>query len=143
MTVVAAAWRQAALTGLLFLAALQTIPHELPEAATVDGAGRWQRFRYITLPWLMPVAVVVLVTNTIFGFLQFDVIFIMTQGGPGNATELLSMYLYKVLFNFAEYGAGSAVAVILGLIAFGVGMVFVRLLYRSDAGMGRAPGDAS
>ncbi len=143
MTVVAAAWRQAALTGLLFLAALQTIPHELPEAATVDGAGRWQRFRYITLPWLMPVGVVVLVTNTIFGFLQFDVIFIMTQGGPGNATELLSMYLYKVLFNFAEYGAGSAVAVILGLIAFGVGMVFVRLLYRSDAGMGRAPGDAS
>lgn len=143
VTIVAAAWRQASLTGLLFLAALQTIPHELPEAATVDGASRWQRFRYITMPWLMPVMVVVLVTNTIFGFLQFDVIFIMTQGGPGNATELLSMYLYKVLFNFAEYGAGSAVAVILGLIAFGIGMVFVRFLYRADAGMGRVPADGA
>ncbi|MFO1541071.1 MAG: carbohydrate ABC transporter permease [Chloroflexota bacterium] len=91
----------------------------------------------------MPVMVVVLVTNTIFGFLQFDVIFIMTQGGPGNATELLSMYLYKVLFNFAEYGAGSAVAVILGLIAFAIGMVFVRFLYRADAGMGRVPADGA
>lgn len=142
VTIVAAAWRQASFTGLLFLAALQTIPHELPEAATVDGASVWQRFRYITLPWLAPVMVVVLVTNTIVGFLQFDVIFIMTQGGPGNATELLSMYLYKVLFNFAEYGAGSAVAVILGLIAFAIGMVFVRILYRTDSGINRATGDA-
>jgi ABC-type sugar transport system permease subunit len=143
LTIVAAVWRQASLTGLLFLAALQTIPHELPEAATVDGANSRQRFRYITLPWLVPVMLVVLVTNTIFGFLQFDVVFIMTQGGPGNATDLLSQYLYKVLFNFSEYGAGSAVAVILGLIAFAVGMIFVRILYRSESIMGRAAGDAA
>jgi ABC-type sugar transport system permease subunit len=142
-TIVAAAWRQASLTGLLFLAALQTIPHELPEAAKVDGANAWQRFRYVTLPWLQPVLLVVLVTNTIFGFLQFDVLFIMTQGGPGNATDLLSLLLYRVIFNFSEVGAGSAIAVILGVIAFGIGMIFVRFLYRSESFAGRATGDAT
>lgn len=132
-TILAAVWRQASLTGLLILAALQTVPHELPEAARVDGANAWQRFRYVTLPFLMPVLLVVMVTNLILGFLQFDVIFVMTQGGPGNATELLSMYLFKVLFNFSEWGAGSAVAVILGLIAFAIGLVFVRVMYRTES----------
>lgn len=131
-TVLAAAWRQAALSGLLFLAALQTIPHELPEAATVDGANALQRFRYVTLPWIRPVTLVVLVTNTIFGFLQFDVIYAMTQGGPGNATNLLSMLLFKQNFQFNNIGVGSAIAVVLGLVAFGVGLMFVRFTYRPD-----------
>lgn len=133
--IVAAAWRQASFTGLLFLAALQTIPHELPEAAKVDGANAWHRFRYITLPWLRSVLLVVLVTNLIFGFLQFDVLFIMTQGGPGNATNLLSLYLYRVLFNITDVGAGSAIAVVIGCIAFGIGLLFVRFLYRTESVM--------
>jgi multiple sugar transport system permease protein len=141
-TIIAAVWRQASLTGLLILAALQTVPHELPEAARVDGASAWQRFRYITLPYLTPVLLVVMVTNLILGVLQFDVIFIMTQGGPGNATELLSMYLYKVLFNFSEWGAGSAVAVILGMIAFAIGLVFVRFMYRTES-LNRQTGGAN
>jgi ABC-type sugar transport system permease subunit len=141
-TILAAVWRQASLTGLLILAALQTVPAELPEAARVDGANTWQRFRYVTLPFLVPVLLVVMVTNMILGFLQFDVIFIMTQGGPGNATDLLSMYLFKVLFNFSEYGAGSAVAVILGLIAFAIGLVFVRVLYRTES-INRTTGGAA
>lgn len=134
--IIAAAWRQASFTGLLFLAALQTIPSELPEAAKVDGANAWQRFRFITLPWLRSVLLVVLVTNLIFGFLQFDVLFIMTQGGPGNATNLLSLYLYRVLFNITDVGAGSAIAVIIGCIAFGIGLLFVRYLYRTEPVMG-------
>jgi ABC-type sugar transport system permease subunit len=141
VTIIAAAWRQASLTGLLILAALQTIPHELPEAARVDGANAWHRFRYVTLPFLVPVLLVVMITNVILGFFQFDVIFIMTNGGPGTATELLSMYLFKVLFNFSEWGAGSAVAVILGLIAFGVGLLFVRVMYRTES-LQRTTGDA-
>lgn len=140
--ILAAVWRQASLTGLLILAALQTVPHELPEAARVDGANAWQRFRYVTLPFLTPVLLVVMVTNLILGFLQFDVIFVMTQGGPGNATELLSMYLFKILFNFSEWGAGSAVAVILGLISFVIGMVFVRIMYRADS-LNRTTGGAN
>ena len=134
-TILAAAWRQASLAGLLFLAALQTIPHELPEAATVDGAGVFQRFRYITLPWLLPVLMVVLITNTITGFLMFDVIFIMTQGGPGQATEVLSLLLFDLFFNFSNWGAGSAVAVFIGVVVFVVGLLFVRLLYARDSGV--------
>lgn len=132
-TIVAAAWRQASLSGLLFLAALQTIPPDLPEAALVDGANTWQRFRYVTAPWMRPVLMVVLVTNVIFGFLQFDVIYAITQGGPGNATTLLSILLYRQIFQFSNVGAGSAIAVILGLVAFAVGLVFVKFLYRNES----------
>ena len=137
-TIVAAAWRQASLSGLLFLAALQTIPPDLPEAATVDGASTWQRFRYVTVPWMRPVLMVVLVTNVIYGFLQFDVIYAITQGGPGNSTTLLSILLYRQIFQFSNVGIGSAIAVVLGLVAFGVGLVFVKFLYRSESVYGRA-----
>ena len=137
-TILAAAWRQASLSGLLFLAALQTIPQDLPEAATVDGASAWQRFRYVTMPWLRPVMMVVLVTNVIFGFLQFDVVYAITQGGPGNSTNLLSILLYRQIFQFSNVGAGSAIAVILGLVAFAVGLVFVKFLYRTESVYARA-----
>ena len=141
--ILAGAWRQASLSGLLFLAALQTIPHELPEAATVDGASAIQRFRYITLPWLVPVLLVVLVTNTILGFLMFDIIFIMTDGGPGNATQTLSMLLFRLFFNFSNWGAGSALAVIIGLMAFGIGLIFVRFLYSRDSGASAPAGGSN
>jgi len=138
VTIVAAAWRQASLSGLLFLAALQTIPPDLPEAATVDGASTWQRFCLVTLPWIRPVLMVVLVTNVIFGFLQFDVIYAMTQGGPGNSTTLLSILLFRQIFQFSNVGIGSAIAVVLGLVAFTVGLVFVKFLYSSESVYGRA-----
>jgi multiple sugar transport system permease protein len=137
-TILAAAWRQASLSGLLFLAALQTIPPDLPEAALVDGANTWQRFRFVTLPWMRPVLMVVLVTNVIFGFLQFDVIYAITQGGPGNSTNLLSMLLYKQIFQFSNVGVGSAIAVILGFVAFAVGLIFVKFLYRTESVYGRS-----
>jgi multiple sugar transport system permease protein len=140
--IAAGAWRQASLSGLLFLAALQTIPHELPEAATVDGASARQRFLYITLPWLMPVLLVVLVTNIIIGFLMFDLIFIMTDGGPGNATQVLSMLLFRLFFNFSNWGAGSALAVVIGLLAFGIGLIFVRFLYSRDSGASAVAGSS-
>lgn len=129
IAVLAAAWRQASLTALLFLAGLQTIPHELTEAARVDGASILQRFRLITLPWLRPVIVVVIVINVIFGFMQFDVVFALTQGGPGDATELLSILLYEQLFVFTNLGLGSAISVVLGLVALGIGVFFVKALY--------------
>lgn len=138
VTIVAAAWRQSSLSGLLFLATLQTIPPDLLEAAIVDGASTWQRFRLVTLPWIRPVLMVVLVTNVIFGFLQFDVIYAMTQGGPGNSTTLLSILLYRQIFQFSNVGIGSAIAVVLGLVAFTVGLVFVKFLYSSESVYGRA-----
>lgn len=131
IAVLAAAWRQASFNALLFLAALQTIPGEVPEAAEVDGASAIQRFRYVTLPWLRPVMVIVIVLNVIFGFMQFDVVFALTQGGPGSATEVLSIFLYEQLFVYTNTGRGSAVAVVLGMVALVVGVVFVKALYRN------------
>jgi multiple sugar transport system permease protein len=74
----------------------------------------------------------------IYGFLQFDVVYAITQGGPGNATNLLSILLYRQIFQFSNVGAGSAIAVILGLVAFVVGLIFVKFLYRTESVYGRA-----
>nr|BFE56312.1 sugar ABC transporter permease [Dactylosporangium thailandense] len=132
VAILAGAWRQASFTGLLLLAGLQTIPREVPEAAMVDGTNAWQRLRHLTLPWLRPVIVVVVIINTIFGFMQFDTIWALTQGGPGDATSVLSIYLYQQLFVYTNTGLGSATAVVLGGIALVLGFVFVKLLYRSS-----------
>ena len=118
-------WRQASFAGILLLAGLQTLPEDLNEAASLDGAGVFQRFRNITLPWLKPALVTVTVLNIIYAFLQFDVIFAMTQGGPGDATQVLSILIYRQLFGVTQIGLGSALAVILGFIALAGGLLTV------------------
>ena len=133
ITVLAAVWRQASFAGILLLAALQTLPDELHEAAQLDGANWWQRFSYITLPWLRPVLITVVVFNVIYAFLQFDVIFAMTQGGPGDTTQVLSILIYRQLFVSTNIGLGSALAVILGVVALMGGLMVVKLFYRREA----------
>lgn len=140
LAIVAGSWRQASLSALLVLAALQVIPKELHDSAAVDGAGTFARFRFITLPWLRPTLVVVMITNATLGLLMFDVIYGMTQGGPADATYVLSILLYQELFAYTNIGAGSAVAVVLGLVAFGVGALFLRAFYRSESVLGRPVG---
>jgi multiple sugar transport system permease protein len=132
LTIVAAVWRQASFAGILLLAGLQTLPHELSEAAQLDGATVWDRFVHITLPWLRPVLITVIVLNVIYAFLQFDVVFAMTQGGPGDATQVLSILIYRQLFAATHVGVGSALAVVLGVVALIGGLLVVRLLYRPD-----------
>ncbi|WP_245576927.1 carbohydrate ABC transporter permease [Kaistia adipata] len=132
LTIIAAVWRQASFAGILLLAGLQTLPEDLNEAASLDGAGVFQRFRNITLPWLKPALVTVTVLNIIYAFLQFDVIFAMTQGGPGDATQVLSILIYRQLFGVTQIGLGSALAVILGFIALAGGLLTVKLLYRAE-----------
>jgi multiple sugar transport system permease protein len=121
--ILAASWRQASLAGLLLLSGLQTLPRELPEAATIDGAGVVALVRYVMIPWLRPVLGGVVILNAIYAFLQFDVIFAMTQGGPGEATMLLSILMYRELFIFSEFGVGSVLAILLGVLAI-VGSLF-------------------
>jgi len=132
ITILAAVWRQASFAGILLLAGLQTLPEELGEAAALDGAGPLQRFLNITLPWLRPALITVAVLNVIYAFLQFDVIFAMTQGGPGDATQVLSILIYRQLFAVTQIGLGSALAVILGLFALAGGLITIKLLYRGD-----------
>ena len=133
VAIVAAAWRQSSLAALLFLAGLQTMPREIHEASLVDGASTWQRFIHMTLPWLRPVIGVVIILNSISGFMQFDVIYALTQGGPGNATTVLSIYLYQQLFVDTNLGLASATSVVLGALALGLGFVFVKLMYRGKS----------
>ena len=129
-TILATVWRQASLSGILVLAALQSISPDQYDAAKVDGAGIWNRFRYITLPWLQPTMLIASLINTLYGVMQFDVVYMMTQGGPGEATLLMSILLYRKTFVSTDLGAGAAVSVVLALLALGLGLLFVRVLYR-------------
>lgn len=130
VTALAATWRQSCLVAILFLAALQTLPRELIDASRVDGAGVWRRFWNIKLPWLRPALAIVTVLNIIYGLMQFDVIFAMTQGGPGSLTTILSFLIYRQMFIFTNYGVGSAIAVFLALLALLAGLVAVKLIYK-------------
>ncbi len=108
---------------VIFLAGLQGIPKDLYEAAEIDGAGAWNRVRRITLPLLTPSLFFVVVTQFITSFQVFGVIYIMTQGGPGNATSVYIYYLYQTAFSFGKLGYASAMAwvlfVILALVTYG------------------------
>ena len=105
---------------VLFLAAMQTIPPDLYEAARLDGANRWQEFRDVTLPGIRPTLVFMILMTTIWSFLTFDYIWILTQGGPAGASEVLAMLVYKQAF--LNFDAGYAAAIGLTMSVF-VGIV--------------------
>ena len=105
---------------IIFLAALMDLPPELFDAASVDGANGWQRLRYITLPLLAPTTLVVTLLVMIGSLKVFDTIFLMTAGGPANATLVLVNYIYKVGFQFFESGYASALSVVLFLVTLGL-----------------------
>jgi len=113
----AAIWQYSAFNVLLYYAGLQTLPKEHLEAASIDGARAWSRFRYVTLPYLRPVMAVVVVLNLIGGWKVFDLILVLTRGGPDRATEVLSTYLYQQAFEFTSVGYASAIAVVIIVLA--------------------------
>jgi ABC-type sugar transport system permease subunit len=102
-------WNQAPFATLLFLAGLQSISEDLYAAAEVDGAGYWQRFRYVTLPALRPILFLVLVLCTVNGFLMLDLIYILTMGGPANETTTISWLGFQTSFAFFKFGPGTAI----------------------------------
>jgi multiple sugar transport system permease protein len=114
-TVVAGTWRGTAFAMILVYAGLQRIPQELYDAARVDGAGRWARFRYVTVPQLKPVVFVTTVLVSIYALNTFDLVYALTGGGPGRATEVLALFMYQE--GFAEYHLGRAAAVAVLLLA--------------------------
>ena len=105
-------WKLAGYAMILFLAGLQAVPRSLLEAAALDGAGAWQRFRHVTLPLLMPTAAFVATTTLVTSFQAFDVVRIMTQGGPGRATELFVYAIYEQVFLDLSVGRASALTVV-------------------------------
>lgn len=131
-TVIMHTWQWTPFCFLVFLAALAALPRELDEAARLDRAGPWQRFRHITLPLLRPAIVVVAIIRTVVALSAFDAILAATGGGPGTATEILNLYVYRVSFGELRVGYGSALAVILLLLTFVTAAAFHRLARRRE-----------
>jgi multiple sugar transport system permease protein len=110
-------WIRVGFTMIIYLAGLQSVPVELQESAQVEGANAWQRFRFITLPLLGPSTFFLLVMNVIYSFQVFDTVYVLTNGGPGSATEVLGTYAYKTAFGPArEQGYGAAIGVVIFLL---------------------------
>lgn len=130
---VPALWRQVGYVMVLYLAGLKAIDPALYEAATVDGAGRWQRFVHITLPQLAGVNAVVLSVIVIDSLRSFDVVWALTRGGPYHSSELLSTYMYSTAFGALRLGYASAVAVVIFLLAFGVIITYLVRAFRDSA----------
>lgn len=124
-------WKTTPFVVLLVLAGLQVIPEDLYRAARVDGANRWQSFRHITLPLLKPVILIVLLFRTMDAARVFDIIFVLTGGGPANSSETLVVYAYKLLYRTLQFGYGSAVAVATFLFILALSLVYVILLRRT------------
>jgi raffinose/stachyose/melibiose transport system permease protein len=125
-------WQFAGYSMVIFLAALQGIPRELEEAAALDGAGSWQRFRHIVFPLIAPAMTINLTLSTIGGLKLFDQVFAITNGGPGYATETLSTLIYKQAFVFGLYGYSTAVALVLTLLVSALALLQVRWLQRRE-----------
>ena len=125
-------WKTSSFVALVLLAGLQTIPRELYEAAEVDGATRWQRFRRITLPLLRPAIVVALIFRTITAIQTFDIPYAMTGGGPGDSTETLAMYIHKTTIDFLDFGYGSALAVLMFALSAVATSIYLRHTRRRE-----------
>ena len=126
-------WHWTSFVFLILLAGLQTIPREPLEAAQVDGASRWQSFRYVTLPLLKPTMFVAILFRTVFAFKVFDEMFLLTGGGPGNATEVLSLYIYRVEFKFSDLGYGALLSLLTILLVL-LSLVVSRRMIRAEVG---------
>ena len=109
-------WKNMGYYMVIYLAALQGVPRELYEAATVDGANKWQQFRNVTLPQIKPTTFFCTIMLVIGSFKIYDTVAIMTNGGPGRATKMLVTYIYDVAFNNIKYGQASAIAMVLLVI---------------------------
>jgi multiple sugar transport system permease protein len=114
---VAAVWRQVGYVMVLYLAGLKSTDPTLDDASAVDGAGRWQRFRYVTWPQLRGVNTVVFAVTVIDSLRTFDIVWAMTQGGPYHSSELLSTYMFQQGFTFLNLGYASAIAVVIFVLA--------------------------
>ncbi len=128
VVVLADVWKTSSFAALLILAGLQVIPSDVYDAARVDGATKWQRFWHITLPLLKPALLLALLFRTMDAFRVFDLVFVMTQGGPGDATQVLQFYGYQTLFTEGRIGYGSAVSVAVFLMIMALSLTYLRAI---------------
>jgi ABC-type sugar transport system permease subunit len=115
---------------LILQAALATMPLELEEAAAVDGANVWQRFWYIRLPLLRPAILVALIIRSVEAFRVFDIVYIITRGGPAFATITISYLTYLETFTYGQLGSGAALSFLISIFTLAMAFVYIRFLYR-------------
>jgi ABC-type sugar transport system permease subunit len=126
--VVANVWRTFPYAMILTLAALQTIPAELYEAAKIDGAGRWNLFRFVTFPMIQNTFLIATIILSIHYFNMIELPLVLTGGGPVNRTELLGLRVYREAFVLFKYGFGSAVAMLMFVVNIVVSLIYIRIL---------------
>ena len=129
--IVADAWKNFPLVALISLAALHSVPQGIRAAAIVDGANAFARFRYVVLPYLAGPLMVAMVLRTIEAFKVFDIIWVMTRGGPANSTRTLSILVYQEAFSFQRAGSGASLALIITLAVTILAVVYVMLIRRA------------
>jgi multiple sugar transport system permease protein len=133
MIILADAWKTVPNMTLLLLAGLQPISYDLYESADVDGASRWQKFRYITLPLLRPVILVAVALRTIGAFRVFDIIYVLTgNGGPADSTKVISFYNYDQAFHYLFFGYGAAISWLITAFMIVMILIYMRLLRSED-----------
>jgi multiple sugar transport system permease protein len=128
--VVADVWKTTPFVFLIMLAGLQNVPRDLYEAIEIDGGGTWARFRYVTWPHLKPFVFVAVIFRVIQAFALFDLVWVMTGGGPAGATETVSIYTYQTYMRYLDFGYGSALAITTGAILAITSAILHRLLMR-------------
>lgn len=129
---VASLWQGVGQPMLYFLAGLQAIPQELYEAARVDGAGKISLFIHITIPQLKETFVIVFATLIIASMKVYDVVYVMTNGGPANSTQTLASYMYSQTFSFSNLGTGSAIATVMMMIMMVIIIPYVLFTTKED-----------
>ncbi|MEW5961446.1 MAG: sugar ABC transporter permease [Chloroflexota bacterium] len=132
LVIVADIWHTVPFVALLMQAALATLPVELDEAGAVDGANAWQRFWYIRLPLLRPAILVALIIRSVEAFRVFDIVYIITQGGPAFGTVTISYLTYLETFSYGHLGRGSALSFLISAITLIMALVYIRFLYRPE-----------
>ena len=132
LVIIADIWHSVPFIALILQAALATLPADLEEAAAVDGASALQRFLLIRLPLLRPAILVALVIRTVEAFRVFDIIYVITNGGPANGTVTISYLTYLEMFSFGHLGRGSALSFLISLFTLIMAFVYIRFLYRPE-----------
>jgi ABC-type sugar transport system permease subunit len=132
LVILADTWHTMPLIALILQAALAAIPEELDEAAAVDGANTWQRFSKIRLPFLRPAILVALIIRTVEAFRVFDIVYIITSGGPASKTITITFLTYLYSFPYGKQGIGAALSIIISIIVLIFAMVYIRVLYRPE-----------
>jgi ABC-type sugar transport system permease subunit len=132
LVILADIWHSVPFIALILQAALATLPADLEEAASVDGATALQYFWFIRLPLLRPAILVALIIRTVEAFRAFDIIYVITNGGPANGTVTISFLTYLEMFSFGHAGRGSALSFLISIFTLGLAFIYIHMLYRPE-----------